>query len=750
LRWISKNSIFDNNYLNQYTKKGEVMKQTRFLSAVALLVLLIFIGCGSSSGKKTTSPHPGETVEQAKARYLETIKSTNSDLNLSNTIINDNLIALAECIYNKNPSLSNDDIIATFGAGVQEGDVNETINCDSYAIRTVGGTFQDSLNVLYYSINNPVTDNEQLLAYDYESGEAHVVNTNVILGDRVFLFEGEKDGDKVKFTGKRYGIFLDPNQEFETRTVQGRYGPSTYKFFSNNALMKFNVRNPTNVESFFNSSQIPSGAGTSGLSKLGAEFTVVENIVDPDNSYIGLKAFDSLADDIAGETSEEKLQADITVRVGDKKSVLGKPIAIIKDTDMKTASVLVSEAAAFIPSVKTGSYILKRYDPTLSTAKTIASGEYHFATQNDTHIYLFKEGSNKLYALAKENGDNLVEVTGITLAGNYDYSIHANGAKHGSSTQILNGSSTLSGRNTHLGKGDDAYVAFHYDLHPNAVKSYIFGAHGNYKSVQVFKLTGTSGVKLMDNGDGVDDSANPRNDEKIKGHINLIVASDNRLYAEIGWWDGNTTEVGGSCTEAYSPRAGVASACQHVKYGYLDTSVDSASDITTLTFGGEELVVNNLPYYVSRRIAPVSVDGILYISTFKGGTRATGYEYAQYQYSLDNGSEIKSVDGRTYFTKTHESMSGDFGGRVIAWDKNTQMLFDAGSKATLANTASINGKPGYSISALTNGVPLAGVGSLAMLKNNEGGHKFALFSVDTENGGLKYIDFAPYGGWIYE
>jgi len=41
------------------------MKQTRFLSAVALLVLLIFIGCGSSSGKKTTSPHPGETVEQA-------------------------------------------------------------------------------------------------------------------------------------------------------------------------------------------------------------------------------------------------------------------------------------------------------------------------------------------------------------------------------------------------------------------------------------------------------------------------------------------------------------------------------------------------------------------------------------------------------------------------------------------------------------------------------------------------------------
>lgn len=741
------------------------MKNLKFLSVLLLAGAFMFTGCGGGSDSpgvnnggdnndtnQTVSPHPGETEAEAKARYYKDIKDiakANQDINTSDPKIDGNLIDIAECIYNADPTLNKADITATFGAGFDEEDVNGTISCDDYTVRKVGGTFADSQRVLYYAVNNPVTDNDQLLAYDYDNSKAHVVNTNVILGNKVFLFEGEKDGEKSKFTGKKHGLFLDPNQEFETRIIQGRYGPSTYKFFSNNKLMKFDVKNPTSIESFFSSDQIPSSSSFSGLNKLGGKYKVVENIVDPNNSYIGLKAFESLADEIKGEDPEEKLQADITVRVADKKAVLGRPLAVIKDSEMKTTAVLISEAPAFKPASQTGVYVLKKYDPALSSGLSIGTGEYFFATQNDTHIYFFKEGSNKFYAYTKNGGISLTEVTGIMLAGAYDYNVHAKGSRHGSSTNLIDGGSTLSGRKPHLGSGNDAYISFHYDLQADIGEAFVFGSFGAYKSAQVFKLTGTSGVKIMENGDGVDHSANPTN-EANNGHVNLIAVAGGKVYAERGWWDGNTT-LGGTCTQKYPHPMAQSTACFHVKYGYLDSNAaNPAPDVTKLTFGGNDLEINNLPYYVSRRIGPVAVNGVLYISTFAGGTRTSGYEYKQYQYTLSTGAEIKEVDGRTYFTKTHESNNGDFGGTVIAWTQDTQTIFNTDSGVDLASTADINGKPGFSISSLTSGVPLAGVGTLAMLKNNEGSHKFALFSVDAENGGLKYIDFAPYGGWIYE
>ena len=55
--------------------------------------LLILTGCGSDTSKKvddngsnpdtngTIDPHPGETAEQVKSRYLRDIKLTNGDLN---------------------------------------------------------------------------------------------------------------------------------------------------------------------------------------------------------------------------------------------------------------------------------------------------------------------------------------------------------------------------------------------------------------------------------------------------------------------------------------------------------------------------------------------------------------------------------------------------------------------------------------------------------------------------------------------
>ena len=735
------------------------MKNYKIIGSALLAGLLVFSGCGDSGTKKdpnppsggTDDPHPGETAAEVKARYLKDIKATNTDLNLSNQTINTNLTALAECLYSKDKTLKKDDIIATFGSGVRTVDLNATsgITCANVSVRKVGGTFSDSLNVLYYNVANPVTNNRQLLAYNYDTKKAHVVNSNVVLGSRTFLFKGEKDGDKAKYTGRLHGLYLDPNQEHEVKTVQGRYGPTTYKFFSNNALMKFDATNPTNTTSFFNSSQIPSSA--TGLTKLGDDYKVYENIVDPGNSYIGLKAFDSLADTIAGESEDNKTSANITFRIADKKAVLGRPIMIIKDDDMKTKALLISEAAPFKPSATSGSYSLKRYNPTLTSKEDIADGEYYFATQNSTHVYLFKEGNNKIWALAKDGGGSLSEVAGVTLAGNYALDIHGVGAWHGGFTRVLNGAaSTLSGRNEHLGKGENAYVAFHYDLHPNAVVN-AFGTSGAYKSVQIWKLTGASGTKLMDNADGVDHSMGAALDsEKIKGHANLIVATDDKIYVEMGWWDGNDTVVGGNCTDTYMSRGMAKRTCTHVKYGYLDTSTPNATDITPLMSGGENIEAKSLPYYVSRRVAPMAVDGKLYISTFNGGgLRTGGYKFKKYSIDIDN-SNVEAGAGRIYFTKTADaSNSGEYSGTVMSWDAATHKL-EKSNGTVLGDTEFINGSAQGSISGRTNGVPLAGIGKLGMLKNNDANHAFTLFVVDTENGGFKSVDFAPFGGWIYD
>ncbi len=742
------------------------MNNINILSSALLAGLLVFTGCGSSSNdtdpvKKVDDPHPGETAEQVKSRYLADIKSTNKDLNLSNTTISTNLTALAECLYDKDKTLDQDDILSTFGSGVREEDLNATsgINCESVTIRKVGGTFTSSENILYYSINNPITNNEQLLAYDYDNGKAHVVNTNVILKKKVFIYDGVKEGDQAKYNAKKYGLYLDPEVGRTTKTgiktEDGQDIPYAYNLYTDSALLKFDAKNPTSIESIFTSSQIPTTLKNAGVSKLGGDYTVLENIVDVDNSYITLTAFDALADEIAGENEEDKKQVKMTVRLGDSAVVAGDPIVIEKGSDLKTTAVLVSASAPYTPKNSDGVYALMKYDKALSSGTKIADGRYYFATQSDDYIYLHKVGSNKLFAYQKGTS-TLTEVTGITLAGVYDHDIHSLGSRHGSSSDLIDGGTTVSGRNPHLSDGTNGYLSFHYDLQENVGSAFIFGPFGAYKSAQVFKLTAESGIKIFDNGDGADDSLNPANTEPINGHVNLIAVSGDKLYTETGWYDGNAT-LGGECTAGYPrPMSANGKACVKVKYGYLDTSVtNTVADTTMLNYDDNnntldtDMLVTNLPYFVSRRVAPLASGDKLYISLFAGGSKAAGYKYKQYIFDLGESTSTTVKDGRTYFAKTAYGLDGVYDGKVMAWDANTQTIkTDDGT--LLADTSLINGKPGQSISATTDGVPLSGIGTIGMLRNNVGNHAFELFAIDTVNGGIKAVDFAPFGGWIYE
>lgn len=701
-----------------------------------------------------------------KKRYLREIISTGSDLNLSNTTAFSNLKDLANIAFDDNADLKRADIIASLRNGISQADVNDTIafTGKNFEFKKVATnlSFADSMKVLYYNINNPKTGNEQLLAFDYTANKAYVVNTNVILKDKVFIYEGEKDGNKSRYTSKKYGLYLDPEQAKETRTginvTHGQQIPFTYNFYTDNALMKFDAAAPTTTSYIFQSSDIPQSLKDDNLTKLSAEYKVLENIVDPNDSYISLTALNSLADSIKGETDNIKKQSKITVRLGDSVAVAGEPLVIIKNSDMTTSGILVSYSEPYIPNDSNGSYSLLKYNSALDSNSTIAVGQYYYATQNDDYIYLFKKGSNKLWSYTKNAGNSLTEVTGITLAGDYDYTIHSKGSRHGSSSNVIDGSSTVSGRNPHLSDGTNAYVSFHYDLHESVGELFAFGEFGAYKSAQVFKINGTTGTKIFDNGDSTDESLdNAVNSDPINGHINLVAVSGDKLYTEIGWYDGNST-LGGNCTKGYpSPASANGKGCIKVKYGYLDTTVANATDATSLMYDDnnnsldKNLTVTGIPYYVSRRIAPLAADGKLYISTFAGGSKATGYKYKQYIFNLGDVNTTTQKDGRTYFAKTAKSESGIYSGIVMAWDLNTQTIKKRdGSDTLVANTSDINGKAGASISATTNGVPLSGIGNIGMLKNNIGNHEFELFAVDVENNTIKYIDFAPYGGWIYE
>jgi len=699
--------------------------------------------------------------EYTKARYLRQLTKTNSDLDLEDTETITNLVTLTNHFYTQNKELTNDEILASVGSKIEVADVDvdpSSFSTSKYNAVEIEDNiaFSDSLNVLYYTVANPISNNSQLLAYDYKNKKAHVVNTDVILGSKVFLYEGEVENKKIKYTKKKYGVYLDPKESKETRVAtktseDGQSSQFTYTFYSNNALKKFDISNPKETSYIFNSSNIPSALQSAGIKVLGSEYKVVENLVDIDNSYVILDGFESLADGLKEEKTEDKLQVKMTTRLADNKAVTGRAILIIANKDTyKTESLLVNHYEPYTPSSQMATYELRKYNKELTSFEKVADGEFRYATQNDDYIYLYKEGSNKLYSLKKDS-TSLSEVSGITLAGNYSYDVHAKGSSHGSSSKLIDGGTTLSGRSSSLRNDDSAYVSFHYDLTPNVGKAFVFGEFGAYKNAQIFKLNENDGVKLFDNGDGVDDSASPKENEKISGHVNLIAVNGSKLYTELGWYDS-------SCTTAYPYPGAPDKACINVKYGYLDISTMNNTDLTVLNYddvnddsNDASMEVNNLPYYIARRVSPVAVDDSLYVTLFKGGSSRTGYKYKLYKFALDDASSTSTIDGRTYFNKTHKGVDGVYKGNVILWDQITQGIYkDDGTK--LVDTSSINGKPGFSISAQTNGVPLSGIGKLAMLKNNTGGagHTFELFAVDIENSKLQYIDFRPYGGWIYE
>lgn len=721
---------------------------TWFKSLVmSLFLTLTFVGCGggggSSSGGDDSQATQAAYEKNLRGLYDAKIKSAVDENASLEPIIDNNIKQASEKFANA--KLNDNDMAASL-TGHNLLSPSFDISKVKIVKVTKNAEFSDSMNVFYYTVANPITGNDQLLAYDLNSKKAFVVNTDMILESKVFIYSGEKDGDKVKYTARKYGLYLDPTLEKETRKAMGKYGPTIYDFYKDNALMKFNPSKPGETSYIFKSSDIPQALKDSGIVVLGKDFKVFENVVDSENSYVNLKGFDSLADLMKGESEKGKKQTDILVRLSDSKAIQGKAVSIVKDTDGTTSYLIGNTGDVHTPNQNEKSnYKLVTFDKDLQASTFVADGEYFYATQNNKYVYLLKEGNNNIWAFDKAQR-TLTKVNGATLAGNFQYDVHKKAAGHGSNSSLIDGATTLSGANSELSDGESAYFSFNYDLIPNVGEAFMFGKFGAYKNSQVFKLSGINGAKIFDNGDGNDDSLNESNTEPIKGHVNLIATKNNKIFVELGWYDN-------SCTEKYPspkmPNAGQK--CIAVKYGTLDTTKTGETDLIPLKYNTANIEVKELPFYIARRIAPVAVNDKVFISTFAGGTSKTGYSYNQYTFDFNSNTTSVEKNGRTFFTQSAKRSNGIYDGEVIIWDHKTQTINNSNGEL-IVNTNDINGNPGFSIHAFTNGVPLAGIGTVGMLSNNIGGsgHKFELFLVDVLNKELHYVELAPYSSWLYE
>ena len=632
----------------------------------------------------------------------------------------------------------------------------ENFSTDQFKLIAVAAdaTFEDSLKLAFYTLDNPVTGNSQLVVHDTTTNKQQVIKTNIILGNRAFIFNGTKDGDKNTYQGHAYGIFLDPNKSFEKRTAPNGYGGQfEYSFYFDNAFKAYNVAKPSEERVIFSSDKFSEQLKAQGMTALTASYRVVDNLVDVANSYVELTAYEKLADPLKGEKSDELNHAPLTVRLSDGAYTLGHITALLKNDQGKTAKVLVSYQAVH----KSGNYPsadaervrlqlcetdLKICDDVTKTGD-IGDGSFYFQSESTSHIYLTKKGSADYFAFAKVD-NSLAKVTGIKYPAVFDPNHHLIGTSGHGGSGLLSNFSSLPDVTTNLNEGDVAYLAVNYDLDtkdPLGRYAYLGNIY-SFKNAQVIKFSGLTGVKMYDTDNGID-LGDASDDKPAKGHINLIAALNGKLFIEQGNYDAKS--AGGDCepdSKGYY--------CSSVAYGYLKQDSTNKS-----SFYLEITRKDNLRYLLARRLPPYAINGDLYINLVdKEGTYGgTGHQYTLYRYDTDSVQMISQVQGRSYFTLSAKYDDGRMEGQVIAWDAASNKLVNVTTGKIIVANLAANLGDGVAINsafASSNGLPLAGLGNIFALHADPGGHQWYLQAGSLEgDGDLNTIDKLPGATWLY-
>lgn len=659
----------------------------------------------------------------------------------------------------ENKYITTEEVIASLAASGSvstEMLAKEDFKTDKFKLVKVAtdATFTDSLKLAFYALDNPVTGNKQLVVHDTTTNKQQVIKTNIILGSRAFIFNGVKDGDKSTYQGHAYGIFLDPNQSFETRTAaSGRGGQFEYSFYFDNAFKAYNVAKPADERIIFSSDKFNQQLKSQGMKALAASYRVVDNLVDVENSYVELTAYEKLADPLKAEKANMINHVPLTVRLSDGAHTLGHITALLKNEQGKTAKVLVSYEAVH----KSGSYPAAEAERTrlqlcetdlkscndVTKAGEIGDGSFYFQSESTSHIYLTKKGSADYFAFVKAD-NSLAKVSGVKYPAKFNPSHHLIGAGGHGGSGLLSNFSSLPNATTNLSEGDSAYLAVNYDLDtkdPLGKYKYLGNIYA-HKNAQVIKFNGLTGVKMYDTADGID-LGDTSDAKPAKGHINLIAALNGKLFIEQGNYDG--TSAGGDCEPSASGYY-----CSSVAYGVLEQD-----SINKSSFDIEITHQENLRYLLARRLAPYAINGDLYINLVskEGSYGGIGHQYTLSRYDTDSVQIISQVQGRSYFTLSAKYDDGRMEGQVIAWDAATNKLVNVTtSKIIVANLAADLGKGAAlsSVFATSNGLPLAGLGNIFALHADPGGHQWYLQAGSLEGeGSVDTIDKLPGSTWLY-
>lgn len=613
--------------------------------------------------------------------------------------------------------------------------------------------FSDSLNIAYYDLANPETGNDQLVVYDAVNNQHTVVKTDVILGRNNFVFGGIKAGDKTVYQSRKYGIFLDPAKENEPRTApDGRGGEFEYNFYFDNAFMRYDVANPSAEAIIFDASMLSKALKDQGLKVMEGEYQLFNIITDPNNSYVEIKSFERLPDVLRGESASALLHAPILIRLSDSKHTNAHYVASLTDTQGKVTQVLsfydaVHKKGAY-PKGDENRQRLQLCLPDLSGCQDIgavgsdADGRFFYQTETESFIYLAKDGTNHFYALNKVD-HTLAIVNGAEYPAIFNHKKHvvASDLGHGGEVETLSNFSSLSGMNNSVSEGNTAFLAINYDLDTlDPVGSYQFlGDIFLYKHAQIIKFNGLTGIKMFDNGDGVDHGDESDN-EKTIGHINLIAVANNRLLLEIGNYEGESAK--GSCQPDEKGYY-----CSSLQYGHLNTDSSNVQNLDGILY-----TMPNLKFFTARRIAPFAVNDSLYISllALEGGKGAS-HQYTLHTHLLSDLSAAAELTGRTYVTRSAKRSTGVNEGEVLAWDGTSNILSNLTRGIPLGNINDSTANAITSTFGRTTGIPLAGIGNLFALRADPGGHQWYLIAgeVDKENG-LETVDHVPFSSWLYQ
>lgn len=718
----------------------------RLLPLVAALSATL-VGCGGGSdaaAPTNTAPVAQNAVANVKTDDVMTMSikaqdAENQTLSFSIT---------------KQPTLGTASIDAK--SGVITYKANNIVGVDEITVEVSDGQLKSTATIKittqtesvfdyqFYRTVNPDTGNAQIVRYDPNNTDnttnQSVVKNNVILGSRVFVIRADKDGDKKVYKKREYAVFLDPAASFEIRTGQdGNGNPYEYRFYTNNILKKFDVSNPTQESVIFTSTMLGADLGGQGLAAVGDVYDLFVNETDLDHSYVQLRAFARLPDTLRGETSDSLKNAYVTVRLSDGALAQGRTIKpIINETTGKTDKVLVNYAAAHVagsyPTDAAQAARLKVCEPKLKTCAELndkAKGQFYFLAENNTHLYLTKQGSSTLFAYNKIS-DELTEVTGAAFPTAYDVLHHQIRRElgHGGSG-LLSDFSSLTITNSQLSEGTQAYVAINYNLDTqDAVWQFSGSGQKIHKNAMVLKLNGTTASKIYDNGTGFD-LKNESDAVDSSGHLNLIAVKNGNLFVELGRYDS-------------------ANKVNVLSSGWIKSGKTSAAKTLDTT-----VTQQNVPFFTAHQIPTVAVGEHLFVVEVprdngnNGNDANTRRIYNVYRLGLNDVTSTKAslvpTRGRMFFERTAARSNGVFEGSVLTWNIDNGEIRNASKNLLIGTSSGFNNATGGNTG---NMVGVGGMFGMHMSSAHGGAVSLASGRSNTEQS-LNIVNQIT-GSWIFD